>query len=98
MKTHFLIARKQVVLDIARGIQKTEERDYSEYYKRKFGDLELPCRLKLRGGYNKEAYYVIVEVDDAAITDYVDDATGDLLYTTYVCYLGKVVETNVENC
>jgi hypothetical protein len=102
MKTYKLIARKEVVLDIASGKQKTEEREWVEYYKTRFKDLETPCILRLRGGYNKEALFVEVIAESYEIRNYSMSRFDKLIdwifriKDEYIVFkLGKVIQTNV---
>jgi hypothetical protein len=100
MNQYTLIARKQVVLDIASGKQTTEERDWTDYYKSRFKNLETPFRLKLRGGYNKIAAEVVVEVTDYKIHTLNNETRIDRLLNKifgedqYIEFkLGKVIST-----
>jgi hypothetical protein len=56
----------------------------------------MPARLKLRGGYNKDAYYVVVDIKDAEISDYYD-TSDNFLCSEYTFSLGNIVDTNVKN-
>lgn len=99
MKQYKLIARKQVIIDIAHGNQKTEERDWTDYYKQRFKDIKFPCKLCLRGGYNKDALYVEVKAESYFIKDYHNSWLDRLLGTveqSIIFELGDVVDTNVK--
>lgn len=102
MKTYKLIARKEVVIDIATGKQKTEEREWVDYYKTRFKDLQTPCILRLRGGYHKEALFVEVIAESFEIKNYSTsrlEKIVDWIFRVndeYIVFkLGKVLKTNV---
>lgn len=99
MQIYKLIARKQVIIDIAKGKQTTEERDWTDYYKKRFKDIQTPCKLWLRIGYNKDALYVEVIAKSHRIHDYHNSWLDRLLRTVdqnIIFELGKVLDTNID--